>query len=323
MDDQKVPRSNTVILVKNIPFDTQENELKLLFGPFGTLNRVILPPTKTIALVEFNQINEAKSAFKSLAYKKFKHIPLYLEWAPAAIFAPKLEKSSSLKTNSTSSSGPVVIKENILKEAAEEIEGTTLFIKNLNFITTETALKILFGPFGRLKSVSISKKRDMKNPGQSISMGFGFIEFDTKEQAVKAIKTLQGTILDGHSLVIKFAHTEKETPNQRKTRDVKGEGVKLVIRNLPFEATKKEVSDLFKAFGQVKNVRVPKKVDGKSRGYSFVEFLTKQEASNAFEALQNTHLYGRHLIIEFAKQEKTITQLQEENRKKFLLNAPK
>ncbi|GAY42271.1 hypothetical protein CUMW_065530, partial [Citrus unshiu] len=33
------------------------------------------------------------------------------------------------------------------------------------------------------------------------------------------------------------------------------------------------------------------------RDFAFVEYVTKQEAQNALEALSNTHLYGRHLII--------------------------
>lgn len=47
---------------------------------------------------------------------------------------------------------------------------------------------------------------------------------------------------------------------------------------------------------QLKSLRLPKKFDGKHRGFAFVEFLTKQEAQNAFEALQSTHLYGRHMV---------------------------
>jgi multiple RNA-binding domain-containing protein 1 len=48
-------------------------------------------------------------------------------------------------------------------------------------------------------------------------------------------------------------------------------------------------------------VRIPKKFDQKSRGFAFVEFLTQQEARNAFEALQGSHLYGRRLVIEYAE----------------------
>jgi RNA recognition motif-containing protein len=42
---------------------------------------------------------------------------------------------------------------------------------------------------------------------------------------------------------------------------------------------------------------LPKKFDGNHRGFAFVEFLTKKEAQNAFEALQSTHLYGRHMVL--------------------------
>jgi multiple RNA-binding domain-containing protein 1 len=78
----KVNRSKSVILVKNLPFTTSEADLVSMFGVFGTLGRVILPPTKTLALVEFLEAGEAHRAFKTLAYKRFKHVPLYLEWAP-------------------------------------------------------------------------------------------------------------------------------------------------------------------------------------------------------------------------------------------------
>lgn len=50
-------------------------------------------------------------------------------------------------------------------------------------------------------------------------------------------------------------------------------------------------------FKQIKSIRLPKKFDGNHRGFAFVEFLTKKEAQNAFEALQNTHLYGRHMVL--------------------------
>jgi multiple RNA-binding domain-containing protein 1 len=36
--------------------------------------------------VEFLEPSEAKIAFTKLAYTKFKHLPLYLEWAPSDTF---------------------------------------------------------------------------------------------------------------------------------------------------------------------------------------------------------------------------------------------
>jgi multiple RNA-binding domain-containing protein 1 len=56
----------------------------------------------------------------------------------------------------------------------------------------------------------------------------------------------------------------------------------------------------FSAHGQLKSVRLPKKFDRRSRGFAFLEFLTRQEADNAYETLRHTHLLGRHLVLEWA-----------------------
>jgi hypothetical protein len=48
--------------------------------------RLVLPPTKTLALVEYSEAADARRAFKGLAYKRFQTVPLYLEWAPAGLF---------------------------------------------------------------------------------------------------------------------------------------------------------------------------------------------------------------------------------------------
>ena len=64
LGNKSVQRSSTVILVKNIPYSTDEKMLRKTFEKFGGLSRVVLPPAKTIALVEFFEANEAKAAFK-------------------------------------------------------------------------------------------------------------------------------------------------------------------------------------------------------------------------------------------------------------------
>ena len=46
-----VKRSNHVILVKNLPYGSSESELSSMFGKFGSLDKIIIPPTKTMALV--------------------------------------------------------------------------------------------------------------------------------------------------------------------------------------------------------------------------------------------------------------------------------
>ena len=65
-----------------------------VFGSKGSIARLVLPATRTLALVEFREAADARRAFKTLAYKRFHAVPLYLEWAPKDIFtaAPSLPK---------------------------------------------------------------------------------------------------------------------------------------------------------------------------------------------------------------------------------------
>jgi RNA recognition motif-containing protein len=42
------------------------------------------------------------------------------------------------------------------------------------------------------------------------------------------------------------------------------------------------------------------------RGFCFAEFVSLEEAKNAFEALSSTHFYGRKLVIEYAKEEDVV-----------------
>lgn len=75
-----------------------------------------------------------------------------------------------------------------------------LFVGSLPFATTEDALGSLFSQHGQVVSVSIIKD---KYTGQS--RGFAFVEMQTEEDAQKAIAALNGSQLEGRSIVVKEA----------------------------------------------------------------------------------------------------------------------
>ena len=56
--------------MKNLPFNTTTDELRTIFAPFGTVARLVLPPSGITALVEFFESSQAKKAFQKLAYSK-------------------------------------------------------------------------------------------------------------------------------------------------------------------------------------------------------------------------------------------------------------
>ena len=92
-------RSKNVILIKNLPNNTNEDEIRELLKKNGIndMKRLVLPEYGIACLVEFGERQEARDAFKRLAYKKFKTAPLYLEWAPVDIFDGDLEEKEKLE----------------------------------------------------------------------------------------------------------------------------------------------------------------------------------------------------------------------------------
>lgn len=144
--------------------------------------------------------------------------------------------------------------------------------------------------------------------------------FRDKKDALRALKSMQGVELDGHKLELKLSN-KKGVSNKKshtKRKAAAGEATtKLLVKNLAFEANVKELRELFSTFGQIKRARLPRKFDGGHRGFAFIDFVTKQEAKNAFDSLQDSHLYGRHLVIEWAKEDGDLSDLREKTIKQY------
>ena len=141
----------------------------------------------------------------------------------------------------------------------------------------------------KLFTLHVSRKKNPKKSGETLSMGYGFVQFFKSSDAEKALKLLQGKKLSDHCLELKRSNraTQQSDSNESsKSKSIQsGSTTKLVVRNVPFEATSREVEEIFKTFGSLKNVRLPKKVTGSHRGFAFVDFHSKEEAKKAYEAL--------------------------------------
>ena len=316
----KPKRSKTTIMVKNLPSSTKDAEIFQLFQSFGQLTKVVLPPAGISALVEFAEPSHARHAFSKLAYTSFKHLPLYLEWAPInalidTTFAPNISDRNAEEE----------IREGMMKGEVEDIVTGTVFVKNLNFSTNEDSIRKLFSEIGPVKSVTIARKRNPRESSKPLSMGYGFVEYQSEKTALEALKTLQMTTLDGHSLELKFSQ-HKTSARVPKRIDVKKQPKcsKILVRNIPFECSSKEVRDLFCTFGTLKTVRLPKKLlsgagsSGNHRGFGFVDFVSKEDALRAFESLSHsTHLYGRRLVLEWAEQEESLEAIRKRTAEHF------
>lgn len=323
----KQERDDTVILIKNFPFGTTIGELAELFLPFGVLKRFIMPPNGIIAILQYRDQTSARSAFQNLSYKKFKDGILYLEKGPKNCFkelepskneiaelddlvkqaAQNVEKNSIITIDEDKVDVEKMLVDAKSEDAddnEEEFSGptTSIFVKNLNFSTTSEILKQHFSPIEGFLLAQVKTKPDPKNKNRTLSMGFGFVEFKTKQQAEIAISTLDGSVIEGHKIQLKISHRQN-TVNNAKVKSNKKVSSKIIVKNLPFEAARKDIYELFSSFGQLKSVRVPKKFDKSARGFAFVEFLLPKEAESAMNQLEGVHLLGRRLVMQYAEQE--------------------
>lgn len=71
--------------------------------------------------------------------------------------------------------------------------ATTLFVGNLSFKTVEAGLEKAFAQIGGVTGVRIAKDQE------GYSRGFGHVDFDTPENAQKAL-SLAGTPVDGREI---------------------------------------------------------------------------------------------------------------------------
>jgi len=142
--------------------------------------------------------------------------------------------------------------------------------------------------FSKLGKCRTTVARKLSPKGESLSMGYGFVKFKKAAHAKEALKTLQDFCLDGHNLELKFSNRvfgnssgQSSNNNNKKSalnKQNRTKSSKLLIRNIPFEAKVKEIEELFKVFGELKYVRLPKKIDGAHRGFGFVDFVTINDA---------------------------------------------
>jgi len=80
-----------------------------------------------------------------------------------------------------------------------------IFVGNLDFAATESSVRSLFEPYGKVDRVNLVTDRDTGR-----SRGFAFVEMSDSAQADQAITALNGTNLDGRALNVNEARPKPE-----------------------------------------------------------------------------------------------------------------
>lgn len=91
--------------------------------------------------------------------------------------------------------------------------ATKLFVGSLPYSTTDDELKDLFAQSGTVSSAKVIFDRESGR-----SKGFGFVEFESDDEAKAAIESLNGKDFGGRSLVVNEARPMERRENRNNDR---------------------------------------------------------------------------------------------------------
>ncbi|ODV80339.1 polyadenylate-binding protein [Suhomyces tanzawaensis NRRL Y-17324] len=180
---------------------------------------------------------------------------------------------------------------------------TNIYIKNIPLDFSEESFKALFQPYGAITSSYLEKD------AEGNSKGFGFINFEDHEAAVKAVDELNDKEINGQKIYVGRAQKKRERLEELKKRYEtarlekisKYQGVNLFIKNLDDTIDSEKLEEEFKPFGSITSARVMVDETGKSKGFGFVCFSAPEEATKAITEMNQRMVLGKPLYVALAQ----------------------
>ncbi|KAG0411487.1 hypothetical protein HPB47_011374 [Ixodes persulcatus] len=179
-------------------------------------------------------------------------------------------------------------------------KSSTLLVKNLPPDTKESKLEDIFGDIGPLKRCFIVRDKSDK----AECKGVAYVTYASAADAEAALT--QKFKLGENLLHVKLAASkplrgsaaaQKSAPRPRATKEErlarKKRKPRLIVRNLSFKANEDVLRDCFGKYGDLVEVSIPKKPDGKMRGFAFVQFAETKSAIKAINGLNASNISGR------------------------------
>ncbi|KAF9689662.1 hypothetical protein SADUNF_Sadunf01G0115500 [Salix dunnii] len=186
----------------------------------------------------------------------------------------------------------------------EEIQEANLkrklFVVNLPWSFSVVDIKDLFGQCGTVSDVEIIKQKNGR------SRGFAFVTMTTGEEAQAAIDKFDSLEVSGRIIRVEFAkRLRRPSPRLPGTpADIPAGETrhKLYISNLAWKVRGSHLREFFSTnFNPVSSRVVFDGPAGRSSGYGFVSFSTREEAVGAISAFNGKELMGRPIRLKFSE----------------------
>ncbi|KAM9292492.1 LOW QUALITY PROTEIN: RNA-binding protein 28 [Morus bassanus] len=199
--------------------------------------------------------------------------------------------------------------------------GRTVLVRGLPPAATGPDLERVFGRLGPLRRCFVVTER-----GTKTSRGFGYVTFSLAEDAQRALR--EAPTLAGHRLSVTPARQRhrdgrRKPQRQEEEEEEKDEAAaagavaaaapprpkkpraasrkaRLIVRNLSFKCSEDDLRSLFSPFGTVLEVNIPRKQDGKMRGFAFVQLGNVLQAAKAIRGMNMKEIKGRPVAVDWA-----------------------
>lgn len=181
-----------------------------------------------------------------------------------------------------------------------------IFIKNLDKTVDTRTLHDTFSQFGNILSCKVA----MNENGES--KGFGFVQFETAEEANEATAKVNGMVLEEKRLFVGPFLPRSDRENSGSERRF----TNVYVKNIPEEVTDEQFEKAFAEHGEVTSAKIMRKDDNTSRGFGFVNFKEPEAAKKATEAINGTKHWGGEKTVYAGRAEKE-SERKEKLKKKY------
>ncbi|KAG2157179.1 polyadenylate binding protein [Suillus clintonianus] len=180
---------------------------------------------------------------------------------------------------------------------------TNLYIKNLDLEVTQEEFEELFNRYGAVTSAVISVDDEGK------SKGFGFVNYESHDEAQRAVDNLHDFEINGKKLFVSRAQkkAEREEELRKSYQQAKMEklskyaGVNLYIKNLEDDVDDEKLRLEFEPFGTITSCKVMRDEKNTSKGFGFVCFSSPDEATKAVAEMNNKMIGTKPLYVSLAQ----------------------
>ncbi len=181
-----------------------------------------------------------------------------------------------------------------------------IFVKNISTEVSTKELNEKFQEFGKIVSCTI------RNDDQGKSLGYGYVQYETEENAVKAIEAMNNQEFKGTKLDVSKFVTSKNRNTELKN---------LYMKNFPKNFNKEKIEEFLNKdvteIGKITSSGIfDKDINGEKKFFAFVAFEEQDQAKAVVDKFNN-HKFTEEdlpLYVGFAQNKK---QRKEELRKAF------